>query len=798
MEFNFNGDKFLILDGAMGTMLQKSGLKLGDRPEVLCITEPDTIISIHKSYVDAGADIIYANTFGANRLKLEGTGYSVKQVMSAAINCAKKACENSAAKVALDVSTIGELLEPSGTLTFEEAYDIYSEMMIAGKEAGAELVAIETMTDLYEVKAAILAAKENTELPIMVSMSFEKNGRTFTGCTVRSMAAVVEGLGANAVGINCGLGPIEIYPLAKELCEVSRIPVFIKANAGLPNPETGEYSVSANDFCEQMKKYRELGISMLGGCCGTTPEYIECLSREFKKLTTVKRITEPISAVCTPTNYRKIENVTVIGERINPTGKKLFKKALIENDMGYILKQAVSQAQAGADILDVNVGLPEINEPEMMKKVIKLLQSVTDLPLQIDSGDAAAVEAGLRVYNGKAIVNSVNGDDKVLDTVLPLVKKYGAAVVGLTLDSNGIPKTAQARFEIAKKIMNRALSYGIAKSDIFIDCLTLTVSAQQDEAEKTLNAVKMVKDKLGLKTVLGVSNISFGLPNRELLNHTFLTLAMQQGLDLPIINPNTASMMDAVRAFRVLYAKDLGANDYIESYKDYVPMQAVQAQTAATGQGAAQAEKTEKTLESVIAEGLQEESAHLCRQMLASVPAMDIVNNHLIPALDTVGEQFEKGRLFLPQLLAAASAAQAAFDVVKENIAASGSETVAKGPIVLATVKGDIHDIGKNIVKVILENYGYKIIDLGRDVPVEAVVTAVQENNAPLLGLSALMTTTIKSMEETIAAVKQQAPWCRIMVGGAVLTPDYAERIGADYYAKDAKQSADIAKKLLG
>ena len=784
--------KIVILDGAMGTMLQKSGLPLGERPELLCLTAPEVITGIHREYIEAGAEVIYSNTFGANELKLEGTGHEVEEVIEAAVRVAKNAVKGTNAQVALDIGPLGELLEPAGTLTFEKAYECFARMVKVGEKSGAEVIVFETMTDLYEVKAAVLAARENTSLPVMVSMTFEENGRTFTGCSVEAMAVLLEGLGVDAVGINCSLGPEEIYPLAKKLCEVTSLPVFVKPNAGLPDPATGSYQIDAEQFAECLQKYAKAGVCMMGGCCGTSPDYIRQLKERFADTKTAKRKYRPRTVVSTATRVVEINDVTVIGERINPTGKKLMREALLSGDMGYVLRQAVTQADAGAHILDVNVGAPGVDEKTVLPRVVKQIQSVVDLPLQLDSSDADALEAALRVYNGKPIVNSVNGSEDVQDKILPLVKKYGASVVGLTLDEKGIPDLAEGRLEIAKRILDRAVSYGIKKEDVYIDCLTLTASAQQEGAMETLKALRLVKEELGLKTVLGVSNISFGLPNRGLLNHSFLLMAMQSGLDLPIMNPNTESMMDAIRAFRVLMNRDKKSMEYIEEYKDMQTTKTVQT---------VKIKKTEEEyhpLIKAVKDGLADEVKTLTEGMLSQMDPMDVVNQYLIPALDIVGNLFEKGTLFLPQLLQAANAAQAAFEIVKLRLSGNGGPKVTKGPIVMATVHGDIHDIGKNIVKVILENYGYQVVDLGRDVPIERVVEAVKETKAPLAGLSALMTTTLKSMEETIKAIKEAGCDCKIMAGGAVLTPDYALKIGADYYAKDAKQAVDIAKEVIG
>ena len=788
---------FIFLDGAMGTMLQASGLKLGERPEVLCITEPETIIDIHKQYIHAGSDIVYANTFGGNAHKLEGTGHSVDEVITAAVKVAKKACEGTEALAALDIGPIGELLEPSGTLKFEEAYEIFKEMLVSGEKAGADLVVFETMTDLYEVKAAVLAAKENTKLPIFVTMTFEENGRTFTGCTVESMACVLEGLGVDAVGINCSLGPKEIFPLAKRLTEATNLPVVIKANAGLPDPLTNEYDITPELFGEYMKMYSEIGVNIAGGCCGTNPDFIKETVKAMPLAKGKRKIVNSVSKLCSPQKMVEITGIRPIGERINPTGKKRFQQALRECDLNYIAERAIEQTDAGAEILDVNVGLPGIDEAEMMVKVVKTLQSVTNLPLQIDSSDPKAIEAGLRVFNGKAIVNSVNGEQEVMDKILPIVKKYGASVVGLAMDSNGIPKTAEARIEIAERILKNALSYGIKKEDVFIDCLTLTVSAQQEQAKETLKAVRYVKEQMGLHTVLGVSNISFGLPAREFITCSFLVQAMANGLDLPIINPNQQAVMDAIYSFRVLSGEDKDSVDYIEKFANRTMTQSEPVQAGA-GTGKKDEKQGDLDIAYAVSKGLKEEAAKITEELLKTKTEMEIINELLIPALDRVGERYEKQEIFLPQLINSASASCEAFEVLKKSILKKGTGSVSKGKIILATVKGDIHDIGKNIVKVILENYGYQVIDLGRDVAIEAVVETAKKEDVKLVGLSALMTTTLKSMSDTIDALRNSGHECKIVVGGAVLTPEYAKQIGADCYAKDAKQTVDFAKEVLG
>lgn len=771
----------VLLDGAMGTMLQNAGLEAGAAPELLNIDKPELIEDIHRKYVEAGSQIVYANTFGANRYKLKNN--SVKEIISAGISIAKKACGKKAL-VALDIGPIGQLLEPSGTMTFEEAYDIFKEQIIAGESA--DVIVFETMTDLYELKAAVLAAKENSRQPIVCTMTFEENRRTFTGCCVSSMALLLNGLGVDAVGINCSLGPSQLIPICKELLEWTDMPVVLKPNAGLPDPVTGKYDVSPEEFAEQMKYAASCGVKIFGGCCGTTPEYISALKKALDGTEVRRRKALPRSAVCTPSRTVVIDRPRIIGERINPTGKKLFKEALRNNDTGYILNQAIEQIRAGADILDVNVGLPEIDEKAMMIKAVKEIQSVTDAPLQIDSTIPEVLEAALRIYNGKPIVNSVNGEESSLETVLPLVKKYGAAVVGLTLDKNGIPPKAEQRFAIAEKILKRAMYYGIPKEDVFIDCLTLTASAEQEAVMETLRALGRVKKELGLKTVLGVSNISFGLPNRPLINQNFLTMALTYGLDLPIINPNVDAMTGAVKAYKLLANIDKNSFDFIAAYN------------SAAVQKTENKDENNISLEYAVENGLKDESAKATAELLKTADPMEIINGALIPALDKAGEQFEKGTIFLPQLILTAGAAQAAFGVIREKMISENSSPVSKGKIVLATVKGDIHDIGKNIVKVLLENYGYTVIDLGKDVPCEEVVRAALEHRVKLVGLSALMTTTLKSMEETIRLLRESGSECKVVVGGAVLTPEYAEKIGADFYAKDAKETCDIAKRIVG
>ena len=794
----------ILLDGGMGTMLQAAGLKLGARPEELNLTDPALIEGIHAQYAAAGSRIINANTFGASAHKLAGSAYTLEEVIAAGIANCKRACAPYGALAALDVGPLGELLEPNGTRTFEDAVAEFGRIVRAGAAAGADLIFFETFTDLYELKAALLAAKENSTLPILASMSFEAGGRTFTGCTVESFAATARGLGADAIGINCSLGPREIFPMAKRLAEAvpGSFPVFVKPNAGLPRADGSGYDITPQLYAMQMKPYRELHLFAAGGCCGTTPEFIRLLNGVFADCQPGRPDHPMQSVICSPVSCVNVDGITVVGERINPTGKKRFQQALREQDMNYILEQAVSQAEAGAQILDVNVGAPGVDEPALMEQVVKALQSVVSLPLQLDSSHADALERGLRVYNGKPIVNSVNGEPEVLEKVLPLCKKYGAAVVGLAIDQKGIQPGAEDRVAIARRIK----AAGIPQEDLYIDCLTLTASAQQKDVLATVEALHTCKTELGVRTILGVSNISFGLPCRTYLNTTFLTMAMYAGLDLAIMNPSSEEMMAAVYAYNVLTNRDPQSTRYIERYANRVPASTALAQAnqnAVAAQGAQPGDAAEVSgpyapLIKAVEKGLKGEAAAQTRALLETKEALELVDEALIPALDIVGNKYEKGTLYLPQLLQAASAAQSAFEEIKTAIAKKGGTSESKGRIVIATVKGDVHDIGKNIVKVILENYGFEVIDLGRDVPVETVVNTVREKNVHLVGLSALMTTTLKSMEETIAALHAAKLDCKIMVGGAVLTPEYAEKIGADWYAKDAKRSADIAKEFFG
>ncbi|MEG1608350.1 MAG: homocysteine S-methyltransferase family protein [Clostridia bacterium] len=748
-------NQFVLLDGAMGTALQKSGLKLGEIPELLNITNPQLIQQIHADYIQSGAQIIYSNTFGANHFKLAKSQYSTATIIKAAITNARKAVTAAAADtlVALDIGPIGALLAPSGALTFDDAYNCFKEQILAG--ADADIIVIETMTDLLEMKAAVLAAKENCDKAIICTMTFEKNMRSFSGCPISAMALTLQSLGVDAIGVNCSLGPIELVPIIAELSKWTTLPIIAKPNAGLPDPESNLYSISAQQFAESIVKMIPFGVKIFGGCCGSDASYIAAIKSMLADKKFVNINTVIPTAVCSGSDTVVISEPKIVGERINPTGKKLFKEALKTNNIDYILSQAIEQTTAGADILDVNVGLPDIDEVSMMTTVVKALQSVVNAPLQIDSNIPQVLEAALRIYNGKPIINSVNGEEESLNNILPLAKKYGAAIVCLTIDGDGMPKSAEKRFCIAKKIVERAEKLGIPKRDIFVDCLTLTASAEQEGVMDTLKALARVKTELGVKTILGVSNVSFGLPNRELINHTFLTLALAYGLDLAIINPNITSMLDAVHTFKLLANFDKGANQFINYFNNTAKVEIAQPKITLQSQTINPAYVDAKTPEDplifAIKNGLKSDCATLTNDLLATLDELTIVNDKIIPALDSVGLLFEQGKLFLPQLIQSASAAESCFGVIKAKLLSANKPSQSKGTIILASVKGDMHDIGKNIVKVLLENYGYTIIDLGKDVPCQSVVDAAIKYNVKLVGLSALMTTTVKSMQQTIS-----------------------------------------------
>ena len=776
--------KLLILDGAMGTMLQRAGLRAGELPELWNLTHPEAVTAVHRSYVEAGSRVLYTNTFGANRLKLSRSGQSARELCAAGVRCAR-AAGGEGTLVALDIGPTGRLLAPLGDLRFEEAYDAFAEMVEAGRDAGADVIVIETMSDLREVKAAVLAAKEHSDLPVWVTMTFEETGRSFLGVTVSAMALTLSGLGVDALGFNCSLGPKELLPLVREAREWTALPLILKPNAGLPDPATGEYDVKPEDFAAALREASALGVCLLGGCCGTTPDYIRALCAATAGQVPNRRPVKLREGLCSSTVTAELGRVCVIGERINPTGKPRFQQALREGDIDYIVARAMEQQEAGADVLDINVGLPGLDEVALMRRVVEAVQAAVDLPVQLDSSNPAALEAGLRAVSGKAIVNSVNGKREVLEGILPLCKRYGAAVVGLCLDENGIPPTWDGRVAIARRIRDAARDWEIPESDVYIDCLTLTVAAQQEQARETLHALRYVRQELGLHTVLGVSNISFGMPSRETLTAGFLAQALAAGLELPILNPNSRPIMDAVAAFRVLSGEDAGGADYI---RRFASVQQEKPPTQPTGLSLADA----------VLRGLKKETAALTAEALGRMSELEVVNTLLIPALDRVGERYERQELFLPQLMSAAGAACEGFELVKRSIARRGGQSVSKGKIVLATVRGDIHDIGKNIVRVVLENYGYTVLDLGKDVPPERIVETAVREQAGLVGLSALMTTTVGSMRETITLLRESGWPGKVMVGGAVLTADYAAEIGADFYAKDAKAGADIAKQVLG
>lgn len=763
-----------FFDGSMGTMLQSAGLEAGELPELWNLTNKEKVLEIHNAYAQAGSEFITTNTFGANRLKFDNADEIIKAGVALAKSTGKR--------VALDIGPTGKLLKPMGDLDFNDAVDIFAQMINAGKD-GADVVLIETMSDTYEIKAAVLAAKENCNLPVFVTMIFDEKGRLLTGANIKSAVTMLEGLGIDAIGFNCGLGPKQMLALVEEIRRWTELPIIVQPNAGLPESVNGKtvFNVSPEEFAMYMKKCAELGVSYLGGCCGTTPKHIEEMINackdipasipEKKNFTLVSSYSETVEIGTKP---------VVIGERINPTGKKLFKEALRRNDIDYIIKEGVSQKEAGAHILDVNVGLPEIDEPEMMKSAVYNLQSVLSTPLQLDSSDPLALEAGLRIYNGKAMLNSVNGKEENMKEIFPLAKKYGAVVVCLCLDESGIPETAQGRIEIAKKIVKTAEQYGIEKKNLIIDALTMTISTDKNNARETLKAVKYIREEMGICTVLGVSNISFGLPKRDAINTAFFTLALQSGLSAGIINPKSEAMMNAYYSFNALAGLDDNCTEYIESVTD------TKTQTASP----------EISLHTAIVKGLKDEAAQCARALLESSEPLDVINGYIIPALDEVGAGFEENRIFLPQLLMSADSAKAAFDVIKERMILSGQEEKSGNKIVIATVHGDIHDIGKNIVKVLLDNYGFDVIDLGKDVPEEEVLRAVEENGVKLVGLSALMTTTVPAMEKTIALLHEKTD-AKIFVGGAVLTPSYAKMINADWYAKDAMESVRIAKEFF-
>ncbi|WP_281521847.1 homocysteine S-methyltransferase family protein [Dubosiella newyorkensis] len=766
-----------ILDGATGTILQNSGIAIPEIPETLNMTQPDLIESIARDYAKAGSQIVYANTFGANPLKFQNSSYSYKECIQSGIVLARKGAP--ACKIALDIGPLGQLMEPMGSFTFEEAYDQFKEIVLAGKEA--DLIVIETMSDLYETKAALLAAKEHSDLPVFVTMSFEENERTFTGCTLESMAKTLEALGANAIGFNCSIGPKQMIKMVEKLSTLTSLPIIAKPNAGLPDPSSGTYTMSASEFYEHMESLVEAGASYIGGCCGTSPIFIEQIAK-LKGQQIAREEVDSGGWVCSPLYAFCTKGIHPIGERLNPTGKKRFQQALLEEDLDYIVSIALEQKEAGADLLDVNVGHPGVDEVKMLPKLVKRLQSVIDLPLMLDSSNPNALEAGARVYNGICALNSVSAEKKKMQEVMPIAQKYGCSLVCLCLDEEGIPNSAKKRVELAHRIAQQASQYHLSKNDLWFDPLTLTVSSQPDQAIETLDALKELS-KEGYSCVLGVSNISFGLPARQKITQAFLAQSLYAGLNLPIINVNVDRYMDTIVSSRLLLNEDLKAQKYIERFHALK----------------AEPQKAMETLslQEAIYRGLGKQARLIGEACLKTMKPLEVVERELIPSLDRVGNDYEAGILYLPQLLSSAKAAQEVFGCIKEHLAKTGEKQNSKGTIVLATVEGDIHDIGKNIVKTVLENYGYTIIDLGRDVPAETIVETVKANKIRLVGLSALMTTTLPAMEKTIQLLHQLECPPKIMVGGAVLTPQYANEMQADYYSKDAQDGVRIAKEVF-
>ena len=787
------GKELLFFDGGMGTLLQAEGLQPGELPETWNIERKETIRKIHQSYFEAGSDIVLTNTFGANALKFHDEDCSLKAIIDAAVENVRFGAKAGIRDgrdyyVALDIGPTGKLLKPLGDLSFEDAYEAFKEVVQYGEKAGADLIHIETMSDTYEVKAAVLAAKENTNLPVFATMIFDDKGKLLTGGDVPSVVALLEGLRVDALGINCGMGPKQMLPILQQIAQYTSLPIIVKPNAGLPKQRDGQtyYDVTPDVFAKQLQEIVKAGACVIGGCCGTTPKHIRAMISACKDLEMTKPTFKNHTIV---SSYGKAVELgdmpVIIGERINPTGKSKFKQALKEHNLDYILKEGITQQDKGAHILDVNVGLPDIDEVVMMKEVVRELQSVTSLPLQIDTVDTEAMEQAMRIYNGKPMVNSVSGKQESMNAVFPLSQKYGGVVIGLTLDENGIPKTAKGRLEVAGKIIEEAKKYGIDKKDIVIDVLTMTISSEPNGAKTTLEALKMVRDTYGVRTALGVSNISFGLPSRPVINANFYTMAMQNGLTAGIINPSSEDMMRSYHSYCALMNYDTNCENYIAHYGNQEPAKT----TVPAGQ--------QIDLKTAIEKGLKEDAYQTTVALVKTKEPLEIINTYLIPALDTVGKGFEKGTVFLPQLLMSADAAKSSFAVLKEELEKNGGEEKEKEKVILATVKGDIHDIGKNIVKVLLENYSFEVIDLGKDVAPECIVETVLEKEVKLVGLSALMTTTVVSMEETIRQLREKAPDCKVMVGGAVLNQEYADMIGADFYGKDAMQSVYYAQKIL-
>lgn len=789
-------NNIVYLDGGMGTLLQLRGLTPGEHPERWNLTHPEVITSIHKAYFDAGSNVVCTNTFGANLLKFSSD--ELDGIVMSAVYNAKTAREKSASNsekfIALDIGPLGKLLKPLGDLDFEEAVRIFSHTVKLGVKYGVDLVIIETMNDSYETKAALLAVKENCDLPVIVSNAYSADGKLMTGATPAAMVAMLEGMGVDALGANCSLGPKQLKNVALELLEYASVPVVLKPNAGLPKVVDGKtvYDVEPDEFTDDLAELIVEGVRVVGGCCGTTPEYIKAVCDKTKWLEPVPVTDKNITMVSSYTHAVTFGNKPIlIGERINPTGKKRFKQALVDNDLPYIISEGVNQQEKGVDILDVNVGLPDIDEVKMLESVVCELQAFSDLPLQIDTSDTIAMEAALRRYNGKAMINSVNGKQESMQAVFPLVKKYGGLVVALTLDENGIPTTAEGRVAIAEKILATAESYGIAKKDIIFDTLAMTVSADNKSASATLSALNTIKNRLGVHTSLGVSNISFGLPNRDLINGTFFALALENGLSAAIMNPYSNEMMKTYYAYNALKGLDDNCAEYIEHSDTFAAVAPANAVAASKSSAEYSSE-----LQHAVIKGFKDRAAGITKELLATREPIDIVNGEIIPALNIVGKGFEEKKMYLPQLLIAAESAKSAFEVIKTHMAGKGAAS-DRGRVVLATVHGDIHDIGKNIVKLLLENYGFNVIDLGKDVPPEVIVDKTIELHAPLVGLSALMTTTVPAMEQTIIQLRQKAPWCKVVVGGAVLTQEYADKIGADKYARDAMETVRYAEEIM-
>lgn len=794
---DFLRENIVYLDGGMGTLLQERGLKPGEFPERWNISHPEIITQIHQDYFDAGSNVVCTNTFGANSLKFSDD--ELEKIVKAAVENAKAAKENSGSSsekyIALDIGPTGKLLKPLGDLEFEMAVEIFAKTIRLGVQHGVDLIIIETMNDSYETKAALLAAKENSNLPVIVSNAYGEDKKLMTGATPTAMVAMLEGMGADAIGANCSLGPKQLRGVVEELLENASVPVVLKPNAGLPKAVDGKtvFDVTPEEFSDELSELIKKGVRVAGGCCGTTPEYIRQLVKKTDSLEPCEIIYKKTTMVSSYTHAVKFaKSPVLIGERINPTGKKRFKQALLENDMDYILCEGVNQQEKGVHILDVNVGIPDINEERMLKNAVYELQAVIDLPLQIDTADISAMEAALRCYNGKAMINSVNGKEESMEKIFPLVKKYGGVVVALTLDENGIPQTADGRVEIAKKILKKAEEYAVHKKDIIFDTLAMTISADTSAAEATLGALRRIKTELGCHTSLGVSNVSFGLPNRDALNGIFFAMALENGLTAAIMNPYSTDMMKTYYTYRALKNLDKNCMEYVENAEKFT----VVANTTNFVSNKT-VEEFKSELQRAVIKGLKEKAGEITEELLKSTKPLDIVQNEIIPALDVVGAGFENKTMYLPQLLMSAEAAKSAFEKVKDFMSSGEEKADSKGVFVVATVHGDIHDIGKNIVKLLLENYGFRVVDLGKDVPPEKIVEKVVELHAPVVGLSALMTTTVPAMEETIRQIKKSAPWCRTIVGGAVLTQEYADKIGADKYARDAMEAVRYAEETL-